>query len=149
MKRAIHVKPKGTWPDAFEIGTVTLGFEDRHRRRIRMVMDQGDEFLLDLANAHHLADGDGLEVEGGGFVRVVAAPEEVADITCARPEDLARIAWHVGNRHFPVQILPGGALRIPADHVMIAMLQGLGAKVARKNAPFQPEPGAYHTHDHD
>jgi len=149
MRRAVHIQPKGHWPAAFEIATVTLGFEDRHRRRIRMITDQGEDFLLDLAHAHHLAEGDGLELEaGGGFVRVIAAPEDVADIACERPEDLARIAWHVGNRHFPVEFLPGGGMRIPADHVMIAMLQGLGAKVTRRNAPFHPEPGAYH-HDHD
>ncbi len=82
-----------------------------------------------------------------------AAPEPVLEIETADPADLPRIAWHLGNRHLPVQVLPG-RLRIRADHVIAEMVAGLGARVARLDAPFDPEIGAYagpgqHHHDHD
>jgi urease accessory protein len=144
MRRATTVLPAGSFSDA--VATVTLSAHDRHRRRIRMTDDRGGEFLLDLASAVHLKGGDGLALEGGGVILVVAAFEGVADIHAATPELAARIAWHVGNRHVPVQILPGGGLRVEADPVLIAMAEGLGAEVRRLRAPFQPEPGAYDPH---
>lgn len=144
MKRATTLHHH--WPADQEVGRITLAFEDRHRRRIVLTDDDGGEFLLDLAQAHHLSDGDGLALDEGGFIRVIAAEEEVAEVTAANPEDLARIAWHIGNRHMPLQVLPGGVLRLPADHVLIAMLEGLGATISRRIAPFQPEKGAYHSH---
>lgn len=149
MRKATHHRPAGLWPADQAVATVTLSFHDRHRRRIRMIDDAGGEFLLDLPQATHLNDGDGLALEGGGFLLVKAAEEAVADVGCGSPEALARIAWHVGNRHMPVQVLEGGILRVPDDHVLVAMLQGLGAQVVRRRAPFAPEAGAYHGHDHD
>jgi urease accessory protein len=74
MRRAIAVHPRGTWPSDEAVDAVTLVYLDRHRRRIRLVGDSGEIFLLDLRRAHHLADGDGLELESGGYVRVRAAP---------------------------------------------------------------------------
>lgn len=134
-------------PGAFApVASVTLAADERHRRRIRMVDDDGRDFLLDLAKATHLKDGDGLVLEHGGIIVVRAADEEVVDIACADSAELARLAWHVGNRHTPVQFLPEGGLRIAADPVLIAMLEGLGAAVTRRRAPFQPEPGAYDPH---
>jgi urease accessory protein len=81
----------------------------------------------------------------------------VMDVTASDAAALARLAWHIGNRHKPVQILSAGALRLPQDHVLEAMIRGLGGAVQLKQAPFQPEPGAYatgkggplaHGHDH-
>jgi urease accessory protein len=155
MRRAIAVHRSGHWPEDATADIVTLAFLDRHRRRIRLVADSGEPFLLDLARAQRLGDGDGLELDGGGYVWVRAAPERVIEITADTPTDLLRIAWHIGNRHLPVQALDG-RLRIRDDHVIAAMVEGLGGTVARLEAPFDPELGAYagdapaqHDHHHD
>jgi urease accessory protein len=141
-RRAITVQPAGTWPAQEAVGSVTLDWDHRHRRRIKLALDGGGEILLDLAQTTVLRDGDGLMLEGGGVVAVQARPEAVCDVACDSPAALARIAWHLGNRHLPVEILPA-ALRIRDDHVIVAMLEGLGAAVVRRQAPFTPEGGAY------
>jgi len=154
MRRAIAVHTRGHWPQEAASDTVTLAFVDRHRRRLRLVADSGAPFLLDLSRAQHLAEGDGLELDDGFYVRVCAAPERVIEIEAETPTDLVRIAWHLGNRHLPVQAVEG-RLRIRDDHVIAAMAQGLGGRVTRLEAPFDPETGAYagielpHRHDHD
>ena len=143
LPRATAVRPAGSWPAAEQRATVTLDYDGRHRRRVRLVADDRSAFLLDLPRAERLAEGDGLALAGGGYVRVVAAAEEVADLHCPTPEDAARVAWCIGNRHAPLQVLDGGALRIRDDHVLTGMAARLGARVARRRAPFAPEPGAY------
>jgi urease accessory protein len=151
MRRAIAVHTRGHWPEEAAIDRVTLTFVDRHRRRLRLVADSGTPFLLDLARVQHLADGDGLELDDGRYVRVGAAPERVIEIEAGTPGDLLRLAWHLGNRHLPVQALEG-RLRIRDDHVIAAMVEGLGGRITRLSAPFDPETGAYagaeHAHDH-
>ncbi|HTV89373.1 MAG TPA: urease accessory protein UreE [Stellaceae bacterium] len=151
MQRAIAAHKRGLWPDEAAVDTVSLPFLDRHRRRIRLVADSGAPFLLDLARAHHLTDGDGLEFDNGSYIRVRAAPEPVIEVAADGPDDLLRIAWHIGNRHLPLQIA-AGLLRLRADHVIAAMVEGLGGRVAWREAPFDPEIGAYagaaHDHSH-
>jgi urease accessory protein len=142
MRRAIAVHPRDSWPQERAVDTVTLAFLDRHRRRIRLVADSGDAFLLDLPRARHLAEGDGLELDGGDFIRVRAAPEAILEVAAADAESLLRIAWHLGNRHLPLQVV-GDRLRIRADHVVADMIGGLGGRVVRLEAPFDPEIGAY------
>src|SRR5215469_392052 len=137
MRRAISVHHRGDWPEATAVDTVTLAYLDRHRRRIRLVADSGEAFLLDLPRAQHLADGDGLELEGGGWIRVRAAPEPVLEIETGDAADLLRIAWHLGNRHLPLQVV-GGSLRIREDHVIAEMVSGLGGRISRRDAPFDP-----------
>lgn len=122
---------------------MTLDYDDRHRRRIRLRTDDDQALQLDLEDATRLADGDGLLIEGGGYVRIVAADESVADLRCHGLIETARIAWHVGNRHIPVEVLEDGTLRIRNDHVIVGMVERLGAHVTLLNAPFSPEPGAY------
>jgi urease accessory protein len=134
------VRAAGEWPAAQEIDTIELDFDQRHRRRVRLVTASGRDILLDLPQARRLRDGDGL-VLPDGLVRVQAAGEAVMDIHAA-PDTLMRIAWHLGNRHLPVQMLDG-ALRIRADHVIADMVAGLGGHVHARDAPFQPEGGAY------
>lgn len=154
MRRAIAVHKGGHWPEEAAIDRVMLAFIDRHRRRLRLVADSGTPFLLDLARVQHMADGDGLELDDGGYVRVCAAPERVLEIEGDGPTDLLRLAWHLGNRHLPMQALEG-RLRIRDDHVIAEMVEGRGGKVTRLSEPFDPETGAYagaeHTHgrDHD
>jgi urease accessory protein len=152
MRRAIEVHPRGHWPSAVALDTVTLTYLDRHRRRIRLAADSGESFLLDLARAHHLTDGDGLELDAGGFICVRAAPEPIFEIEASDGAALLRIAWHLGNRHLPLQVA-GERLRIRADHVIADMVTGLGGRITRLEAPFDPEIGAYagaaHHHEHE
>jgi urease accessory protein len=141
--RALAVDPAGSWDRQRRRGHVTLASDERHRRRMAMTADEGFGFLLDLVHAAHLKAGDGLALEDGSFVEVRAADEPVMDIACSDPAHLARVAWHVGNRHLAVQVLPDGALRLREDHVIADMAEKLGARVRHHAAPFDPEPGAY------
>ena len=151
MRRAITVHTRGHWPEEAAGDSVTLPFLDRHRRRIRLVAESGTPFLLDLARAQHLAEGDGLELDNGGYIRVRSAAEPVIEIAADSANDLLRIAWHLGNRHLPLQALEG-RLRIRADHVIAQMVERLGGRITWLDAPFDPEIGAYagapHSHDH-
>src|SRR3982750_1705894 len=132
--------------------TIVLDFDDRHRRRMAMTGTRGLEFLLDLENAVALRGGDALVLEDGRLVEVVAAPEPLLEIRGHDPHHLIRVGWHLGNRHLPTQIMAKG-LRIRRDHVIEAMVKGLGARVIEIEAPFDPEGGAYAgggdaAHDH-
>jgi len=147
--RAERVVPAGEWDPAGEVDRVLIDFDRRHRRRILLPTASGREVLLDLATAARLRDGDGLETEDG-IVRICARSERLLEVHAHRNE-LARIAWHLGNRHLPVQFVED-RVRIRADHVIEAMLKGLGGHVERIEAPFDPEAGAYsggHAHSHD
>jgi urease accessory protein len=141
MIRATQVRTAHRWSEA-PADTVVLDFDDRHRRRMAMTGTRGLEFLLDLENAVALRGGDALVLEDARLVEVVAAAEPLAEIRGADPHHLVRIAWHLGNRHLPTQVMPR-ALRIRRDHVIEAMVKGLGARVIEIEAPFDPEGGAY------
>ncbi|RJE89151.1 urease accessory protein UreE [Paracoccus onubensis] len=134
-------------------GEVTLDYDARLLRRKRLVCDSGD-FLVDLPEVTSLDDGDAFELSDGRRITVRAAAEPVLVIRGA----LARLAWHIGNRHTPCRIEPD-RLIIRADHVLEAMLRKLGAQIEHAMLPFAPEGGAYghgrtfghdhgHTHDH-
>jgi urease accessory protein len=155
MIRATQVHGQHRWTDA-PADTVVLDFDDRHRRRMAMTGTRGLEFLLDLENAVALRGGDALVLDDGRLIEVVAAPEPLLEIRGIDPQHLVRLGWHLGNRHLPTQIMPKG-LRIRRDHVIEAMVKGLGARVVEIDAPFDPEGGAYahavhdhaaHDHDH-
>jgi urease accessory protein len=143
MRRVTHVHPAGSWPAAEAVASVTLDYVDRYRRRFRMADDAGADFLLDLAEATRLGSGDGLALDGGGYIRVHAADEAVADLRCATPVATAKLVWHIGNRHVPLQVLEDCTLRIRDDHVIVALAERHGAAVERHAAPFAPEQGAY------
>ena len=123
MLRADKVIAAGHWNGA-PADTVVLDFDERYRRRVAMTGVGGLAFLLDLAEAAMLRGGDGLSLEDGRIVEVVAAPEPLAEIRAADGLGLARVAWHLGNRHLPTEILPK-ALRIRRDPVIEAMAKGL------------------------
>jgi len=146
MIRATQVRAHHHWSEA-PADTVVLDFDDRHRRRMAMRGTRGLEFLLDLENATVLRGGDALVLDDGRLVEVVAAPEPLAEIRGNDPQHLVRVAWHLGNRHLPTQIMPKG-LRIRRDHVIEAMVKGLGARIIEIEAPFDPEGGAYAGHAH-
>jgi urease accessory protein len=155
MIRATQVRGQYRWLET-PADTVVLDFDDRHRRRMAMRGTRGLEFLLDLENAVALRGGDALVLDDGRLIEVVAAPEPLLEIRGIDPQHLVRLGWHLGNRHLPTQIMPKG-LRIRRDHVIEAMVKGLGARVVEIEAPFDPEGGAYahaahdhaaHDHDH-
>jgi urease accessory protein len=150
MKHARAVKTAGHWDSTGAIDQVSLDAHERHRRRVVLTGERGTTFLLDLPLATVLRDGDGLVLDGGDMVRVVGRPEPLIEIAAADSHELARLAWHIGNRHVDVQIV-GDRLRIRRDHVIEDMLRGLGARLAPMEAPFDPERGAYgqHGHGHD
>ena len=162
MHRATRAERAGHWPEAQAAGAVTLAYDDRHRRRVRLATDEDEEFLLDLPHAMSLEDGDGLQLDDGRWLGVRAAAESLIEVT-AEPTLLARLAWHLGNRHLPARIEPHRIL-IRRDHVIADMLSKLGATLRFIDAPFTPERGAYddrhghaqehahadaHHHDHD
>ena len=147
MRNALSLRPRNSWQPDSVVDEVTLDFDTRHRRRIRVVGKNGTDLLIDLAEATPMADGDGLALEGGGVVIVRAAPEPLLEVKSSSAEGLARLAWHLGNRHLPVQIL-GDSLRLRADHEIADMLTGLGAEVRTIDAAFDPEGGAYASHGH-
>jgi urease accessory protein len=141
MIRATQVLAQHRWTQP-PADTIVLDFDDRHRRRMAMTGTRGLEFLLDLETAVALRGGDALVLEDDRLIEVVAAPEPLLEIRCNDPQHLVRVAWHLGNRHLPTQIMPKG-LRIRRDHVIEAMVKGLGARVIEIEAPFDPEGGAY------
>jgi urease accessory protein len=148
---ARQVAPAGSWSGAPR-DSVTLDYDARFRRRVKLACDGGGSVLLDLAEATALQDGDGLVLEeDSGIIVVRAAPESLVEIRCGDTHHLMRVAWHLGNRHLPVEIGPV-YLRIRHDHVIVDMVEKLGARVRAVTAPFNPERGAYghgRTHGHD
>ena len=141
MLRATEIVAAGAWTGK-PADVVRLDYDRRTRRRIALTGVGGLGFLLDLAEVPVLRAGDGIRLEDGRVVAVEAAPERLLEITCTDAPQLARIAWHLGNRHLPVQIT-GERLRVRADHIVADMVTGLGARITRLEAPFDPETGAY------
>ena len=141
MLRAIQVLKAGSW-QAAPVDRITLSYDERHRRRLRFIAEAGTEFLLDLPRTTVLRSGDGLRLEDGRVILVAAAKEPLLEVTAADPDQLARLAWHIGNRHLPAQIATGRIL-LREDGVIEDMLRGLGAAVRHVAEPFTPEPGAY------
>lgn len=135
--------------------TVTLAYDDRWRRRARLTTDAGESFLLDLPEATELPHGMALLLSDGREVLIQAAPEPCTEVRGQDATHLARLAWHLGNRHLPTQI-EADRLTIRRDKVLEDMLTRLGAELTHLSKPFTPEGGAYghgrthgHSHSHD
>jgi len=128
-------------------GQLELPFESRQKSRLKTKLVSGEEVGLILPRGEILRGGDLVTASDGRVIEIVAEPEKVLHI---ETKDLARVAYHLGNRHVPVQV-GEGFLRITEDHVLEEMVQKLGAKVSHLEAPFEPEAGAYagahHQHD--
>ena len=122
-------------------GRLRLAFEHRQRSRQRARLDSGEEIGMVMPRGEILRSGDRVLASDGRVFEVVSAPEKLLHIEAS---SLARIAWHLGNRHVPVQV-GAGFLRIAEDHVLEKMLRALGATVTPVEAPFEPESGAYLT----
>jgi urease accessory protein len=119
-----------------------LAYDERNRRRIVLLTERGREFLLDLPEVPSLRDGDAIRLDTGELVLVRAAEEPLMEIRCRDVLQLARLAWHIGNRHVAAEIR-ADAIRIRADKVMAEMAMGLGAEICTLEAAFNPEAGAY------
>lgn len=150
MQRCLETMPGVEIDEAAIVDAVTLDLDARRKRRQTLICEGGMKVLIDLPAVPMLRDGDGFRLEDGRVIRIKAAPEALLDV---RPSatDLGRIAWHLGNRHLPVQFV-GDSIRLRADHVIEDMLEKLGAETRHIEAPFDPEGGAYghgHTHAHD
>ncbi len=154
MIEAGEIRERGHW-QAPAADTITLDEAQRHRRRMAMVSDGGIAFLLDLAEARLLVEGDAIVLSDGRLVEVRAKPEPLLAVAGRDADHLLQIAWQIGNRHLPCQIRDGRIL-LRRDHVIADMLRGLGADVAEVEAAFDPLGGAYaatrhggHHHGHD
>jgi urease accessory protein len=126
---------------------LTLPFELRQRSRLRCMLDSGEEAGLILERGTVLRGGDRLLAEDGRVIVVLAAPEQLSVVASSDPLLLARAAYHLGNRHVAVQVLPG-SLRYQHDYVLDDMVRGLGLIVRVETQPFEPEGGAYGRHEH-
>lgn len=128
-----------------------LPFDARTKSRLRTRLAGGEQVGLFLPRGTILRGGDRLKGGDGRIVEVVAAPEDLLEVRCREPRELARAAFHLGNRHVAVEVGPDW-LRLAADHVLEGMLAGLGCEIRRLSAPFEPEAGAYapgHQHPGD
>jgi urease accessory protein len=140
--RAVSVQRGAGGAKPFD--TVRLDAQSRHLRRKLLALDHGSEVLADFATPVMLAHGDCLVLDDGRLVEVIAAEEDLLEITSP---NLLQVAWHIGNRHLEAQIEPNRILIRP-DHVIAHMLEHQGAQVRKVREPFSPEPGAYHSHEH-
>jgi urease accessory protein len=141
-RHAAHVISAGEWLATLERGTATLGYADRCRQRVRITDDAGVPLMLDLLYPARLSDGDGLVLADGTIIRVIAKPEPLVEAIARDARHLARLAWHIGNRRAPAQIMDDRTLRITHDAGLEQMLRGLGAETRTVTAPFRPEGGA-------
>jgi urease accessory protein len=138
--KAIHITDGASASD-----TLTLFYDERKKSRLRARTDAGVDVALVLPRGSSLRDGDLLEATSGELLRVRAAREILSEATASDPLVFVRAVYHLGNRHVPLQIALG-ALRYQRDHVLDQMLRDLGLDVIEREAPFDPEPGAY-AHD--
>lgn len=134
-------------PQAVASERLELDFDTRCKSRLRTKLASGEDVGLFLARGTVLRGGDKLLGNDGRVVEVVAARERLMEAQTDDPLLLAKAAYHLGNRHVAVQLLPG-RLRFSADHVLGEMVRGLGLPVAEIVAPFEPESGAYGGHAH-
>lgn len=148
MERATCLSRRNLWPVDRVYDRVTLPYDSRYRRRLRLITDSGKSFLLDLPKVMVLRDGDGLRLETGAWILVRAASEALIEIRCQNLMELTRVAWHLGNRHLPTQIMDD-QLRVRDDPVVRDLLLGLGARIETIEAPFEPEGGAYERNHED
>lgn len=136
-------------PDGF----LSLPIDSRIKSRLKVTLDDGRDAGLFLPRGHILRGGEQLISQCGMVIEVKAAPETVSTVYCKDAHLLTRVAYHLGNRHVPLQVEPGW-VRYQHDHVLDEMVEGLGATVTTEQKPFEPEGGAYggrsggHHHHH-
>jgi urease accessory protein len=146
-----HADGKPAHTELGALPKLILPFDLRRKSRLRAVLTNGREAALFLPRGSVLRDGDLLEAEDGTLIRVESAAENILWVTAETPSALMRVAYHLGNRHTPVE-LGENFLKLEADPVLQKMLLQLGVTVREESGPFHPEGGAYgggHRHGHD
>jgi urease accessory protein len=146
----LEIRSRMTQRDAVPGAELELPFEQRQKTRFHAKLASGEAVAVVLPRGEVLRGGDLVAASDGRVIAIVAEPESLLHVECGSASELARAAYHLGNRHVAVQV-GAGFLRIAADHVLEDMLKQLGAKVTRIVAPFEPEAGAYaggHEHGH-
>ncbi|UVK39350.1 urease accessory protein UreE [Mesorhizobium sp. AR10] len=146
--RAVSVLTAGEAGATTPYDRAVLAHDERHLRRRAIELASGDKVLVDLPQPVALNDGDRLVLEDGRHIEIVAAEEPLYDIRASSAVHLSELAWHIGNRHLAASI-GAGRILILRDHVIKAMLEGLGATVKDVSEPFKPVRGAYSGHGHD
>jgi len=144
MLRAVAILP----PDhgqGIPFDLIVLAHDERRLRRKLLVLQHGDEVLVDFPQTVTLNDRSVLQLDDGRLVEIIAADELLYEVRAATPAHLVRLAWHIGNRHTSAQ-LEDNRILIKRDHVLKIMLEGLGATVSNVTEPFFAEHGAYHSH---
>ncbi|MGZ8186511.1 MAG: urease accessory protein UreE [Methylobacter sp.] len=136
-----------TWPTKKPAASLTLPFESRQKSRLRVTLDNGEEAGLFLPRGTLLRGGDCLLAEDGRVILVNAAAESTSTAYSSDPLLLMKACYHLGNRHIPVQI-GENFVRYQHDHVLDDMIAAFGLGVKHELAPFEPESGAYHSHNH-
>ena len=133
-----------------KVQNLVLTFKQREKSRLKAVLETGEAVGLFLPRGTVLKEGDIVLSESGEGVKIIAAAETVSTVSADDPHRLLKIAYHLGNRHVPLQVEPTW-LRYAHDHVLDDMVIGLGGDVAVEEKPLQPEKGAYggHVHSHD
>lgn len=145
MQRGERILRKHGFNPAEVEDRVTLEYDNRYRRRFRLFTENHRDILLDFDECEHMRDGDAIVLSDGSLVLVCARPEDLLEITAPNGNVLIRIAWHLGNRHLPVQF-SDHALLIRANQVMADMVRGLGGNARPLKAIFDPDSGAYAGH---
>jgi urease accessory protein len=148
VRRVRDILAAGQWDRARAVDRIVLDADERQRRRIVLTGEKGTSVLLDFARPVTLRDGDGLVLQDGAVVAVAGRAEPLLEVRAKSPPDLVRLAWHVGNRHTDIQFTDQ-AFRIRRDHVLEAMIKGLGGTMTPVEAPFEPEAGAPHALSHE
>ncbi|GHA16098.1 urease accessory protein UreE [Devosia pacifica] len=145
LRATTFIPPGHDKPAGFD--HVVLNHDERRLRRKLLYLAGGGEMIVDLPATTTLPHGSALVLDDGRLVDVRASEEDLLEVRARSDADLVRLAWHIGNRHTPAQ-LDAERILIAADHVLKTMLEGLGATVTPVRAPFAPEHGAYHAHEH-
>ena len=149
MPRAIRVLAPAERRDRPVADTLILDYEQRCAQTLPVTGAKGGAYEIALEEPARLRTDDLLELDDGRLIEVVAAPEPLIEARAADLAGLARLAWQLGDRHVPVQILPN-RIRVRRDPALETLLAGLDAKITMIEAPFEPEGGAYaSSHDHD
>lgn len=146
MIRGCFIKRRGQWQSPAH-DLIDLDYQDRCRRRLVMRARGGTQFLLDLERPAYMGDGDAIVLDDGRHIGVIAAPEAIAELRPGRGLSLAEIAYHIGNRHLETQIFDN-RICIRQDHVIEAMILGMGGSVRHLMTPFDPLRGAYDSAHH-
>jgi urease accessory protein len=152
MPRAIRILPAAQRQGRAVVDTVLLDYAQRCAQTLAVTGEKGRRYDIALARPERLRTDDLLELDDGSLIEVVAAPEPLVEARAADLAALARLAWQLGDRHVPVQILPN-RIRVQRAAGIEALLVALGARLTMIEAPFDPEGGAYavadgHPHDH-